>query len=89
MNVFKKSRRWLCANLVLLAGMVALGAAAPPTTAASGGGRSSLIPECQSEGPEGGPYTDCVYRGGACGLVGQPGTGTCVFVDTKIGCRCQ
>ena len=86
MNVFKKSRRWLCANLVLLAGMAALGGVASPTLATA-----TPIPGCQKAGCDmtGQNCTTCTAAtlGGTCGL--QGGTGKCKQVPYPVGCECQ
>jgi hypothetical protein len=92
MSMFKKSRRWVCGNLLILAGLVAIGAVAPPTTATAEG--TALIPQCQPDGciPPGSPNcTTCTVAtdGMLCGLSPGPGTGICKQAPPPVGCSCQ
>ena len=86
MSVLKKSRRWLIGNLVIVAGMVALGALAPTTQAT--GGSTSLVGQCRANGPEGGPYTGCATIGLLCGMPGGY-TGYCFPVNNGNGDECE
>lgn len=68
MSVLKGSRRWLICNLMIVGGMVALGALAPTTQAT--GEQTSLVGQCKADGPEGGPYKGCLTIGLLCGIPG-------------------
>ena len=88
MTLFKDSRRWLCANLVLLAGMVAIGAVAPPTWAAAGG--TSFIGMCERGGCN--QYDECTNcsqtQNLECGLL-SGGVGRCQVKPSPLGCKCE
>lgn len=91
MNLVRKSRRWMYANLLLLVGFAAIGSWARPTLAAPTGGSTSIA-RCSGDNcdPNGIYCRNCLVEGVICsGPADPPVRGHCAQADYPVGCQCK
>jgi hypothetical protein len=89
MNWVRKSRRWLYANLILLAGFAIIGSLARPAPATPGNTALVVYCERKCDPPNYTNCYDCFAPGAPCSAPPGGVFGHCQQQPRPVGCACK